>query len=211
MIRRYLTLTVLTVVPLIVGGCLDYEEELTLKANGSGELYVHYVTREGTNIESDDYDFPSEPDEVRQEVERKYTSDKVKLKEFDVEQKGDWRHVSFAVKFENLLDLNDLEQFADSQFELKDHGRGRFDLCRTVNVDSDWKEEEDESTLGRLAKTFLEDAFMDKVKFRFTVKTPRDIRDNNADWIRDKREAVWRFRLTDLVKKGHIDMFLECR
>jgi len=211
MLRKTPIVALILLLIFVIGGCFEYEEELVLKDNLSGTLHVHYVTREGSEIEVDDYSLPTKEDEIRREIEEKYTSDKVKLDKFKVGEKGDWQYVDFTVKFNEVLDLNDLEQLGNSRIEIKEQGNGKFEFVRTLKIDSDWEENEEESVLAKMALSLVENAILDKVKFRFTVTTPKKINKNNADWVRNDNQAVWRFRLTDLVKKSRIDMHLDCR
>ena len=201
----------LIILVLLVTGCFEYEEELVIRPNLSGTVNIHYRQKEGSNVESDKFTLPTENAEIRREVEEKYTSDKVVLDEFNVEQTGEWQDVDFTLKFNKVLDLNTIKQFADNKFEIDDKGRGRIKFLRSIEINSDWNEDEDTSILERLALTFIENALLDNVKFRFTVTMPRKIEKHNADWIRDEDIAVWRFTLTDLVKKSKIDMYLDCR
>ena len=207
--RLFYFLIILTC--LCITGCFEYEEKLTLNKNGSGNLHVHYKTREGVNIEDENNRFPSEPEEIRDEVEEKYTSKNVKLIDFEIEDYENWRHVDFTVKFKQVTDLNDLKQFTDSKIRIKKHGSGKFEFRRTLEVEGDYDDDDDDdSFLEKLARTALTDGLLNKIKFKFVVIAPRQIHKNNAHWVRDNKEALWRYTLTDLIKENRVNMTFEC-
>ncbi len=192
-------------------GCFEYEEELSLQANGTGTLRVFYRTHEDTEVNGDGYTLPKERDDIKREIEEKYTSDKVTLREFRVEESGGWQEVDFTVSFDKAVDLNSIRHFTNNKIEITEKSRGRYRFFRTMEIDSNWDEDEEASFLEKMAVAFLENAVLDKVKFRFTVNSQGEIEGHNADWLRDKKTAVWRFTLTDLVKKSKIDMYFESR
>lgn len=194
---------------VIITGCLNYEERIILNKDGSGEMEVHYYAER--NVKINDYGFLSEDEEeIRREVERKYTSSRVKLTHFDIRDKNSKRHVYFTVNFKNVEDLNDLDLFADSRIKMEKKGR-RLSLQRYLEIskDDDW--DESDSFIEEAIKSTVEDMVLDKIKFRFEWIMPGKIEKSNADYEHGSNRAVWRFRLSDVMGRETVEMYARSR
>ena len=206
--HRYLSIPLSLAAALFVSGCFEYEERLVLNHDGSGKMEVHYFTGKDVNIDSDFGKLPKEKEDIRSEVERNYTSNKVKLTHFEVKDRDENRHVYFTVSFQDVLDLNELKQFGDSRVEVDRRNDG-VAYRRTLSVDGDWDDDRDDSFLGKLVKAIVAEALLEKIKFRFEVEMPDSISKSNAQWVRNERVAVWRYRLWDLVHERRVEMRAE--
>ena len=193
-------------IALVVGGCFEYEEEMVLNRDGSGSLTVHISKLKDVKID-DNYDWPEDEEEIHDRITEKWTSKHVKLVNFRARDREKTQDVDFTLKFDNVLDLNNVDQFMDSQIDFKPGAD--FYYRRIISTDSDDSYDEDEnSTFGKIIKSIVVEA-LDNLKFRYEIKMPKDITDNNADWVRNKRNAIWRFTAADLVN-GKFEMIVNC-
>jgi len=206
MVRKVSTLLSISLIFFIVG-CFEYDEELVLNRDGSGTLLVHYTKMKDMDINDDNFNLPDDEDEIRSEIEKKWTSNKVTLVSFKVRDKEESQDVTFALKFKDVEDLNEVKQFADSEIEFHRGKKCRYQ--RIISTDSDWDLDEG-STFEKVLGSIIEETLLEKIKFRFEVKMPRTIDKSNAKWVRDEQNAVWRFTATDLIQGG-IKMVVSCR
>ena len=206
MLRKIGTIFSLTFIFLITG-CFEYEEELVLNRDGSGTLLVHYSKYKDVDINNDSFDLPDEEDEIRQEIEEKWTSGNVELIGLEIREAEKSQEVTFTLEFDDIRDLNDVEQFAESEINFEP-GRS-CSYQRVITTDSDY-DLDDDSTFEEILGSIIEETILDKIKFRFEIQMPYKIDDNNANWVRDEQNAVWRFTATDLVKDD-IRMIVKCK
>ncbi len=210
-IRRYASLGLIAITALFIVGCFEFEERLVLKKDGSGTLEVEYWTMDDVNLDVEDYRFPDKEADIREEVENKYTSDRVKLEDFKVRYQDKSRHVRFKIAFKDFEDLNDLRQFQENEIEIKRQGK-KFEFHRTVYIndgDSDLSNEPDNAFEAFVVGIVKEG--LSNIKFRFEVEMPYDIVASNADWTPGERRAVWKYRLSDVISKGEVNMKLKTK
>jgi hypothetical protein len=206
MIRKvYIILGI--IVTFLVAGCFEYEEELVLNKDGSGTLMVHYSKLKDADVQNENLHLPDNEAEIRDEIEKKWTSKKVSLMDLNIRDREKSQDVTFTLKFRDVRDLNDLEQFADSNIEFKPGRHCRYQ--RVITSDSEW-DGNSNSTFEQVLTSIIEETILDKIKFRFEIKMPNKIANHNADWIRDERNAIWRFTASDLVK-GDLKMIVKCK
>jgi len=192
---------------LLFMGCLDYEETLQLRADGSGTLTISYEVEKEVHI--DDQRFPTDPDKIPQVIKDSYTSKHVKLLELHSDRINDRTRVHFALAFRRITDLNDLKAFREEKFSLdkEDHSRK---FTRQINLgEEDWNESD--SQFEAWVKSLLESHLLRKIKFRFEIQVPGKIVDTNADIVKTDKRAVWHFRMSDLVSQEKVALRLTYR
>jgi len=194
---------------LLLLGCLNYEERIILKRDGSGQMEVHYYANKKMTTRGDYVVIAEDEEEIREEIEERYTSERVKLSHFRVKDKDNKRHVYFTLDFKDIEDLNDLRQFKDSQIKLV-RGIGILSFQRCFQIgDEDW--DESDSAFERMVKSIVEDAVLQKIKFRFEVIMPGKIEESDAHYLRGSNRAVWRFRLSDIIGKEEVKMYVRSK
>lgn len=196
---------------IFVSGCFEYEERITLKKDGSGSLEVEYWTLSDLHFDDDSLKLPSDEKDLRKEIEEKYTSDKVKLKDFDSNKEDKSHHVRFKVVFDNLLDLNEIPQFHENKIQFERSGK-KFKFCRKIMMkDLNMDEDEGPSNLLEHFIVNLVEEGLSNIKFRFEIETPYDINESNATFTPGDNRAVWKFRLSDVMYQKEVDLTFETR
>ena len=190
---------------LCLSGCFEYEERIVLNRDGSGTMEIEYWTLGDMEIETNDHVFPHMEKDIRKEIKKKYTSDKIRLLDLSVDNKKDSRSVRFKLAFDNLMDLNEVEQFQDSRIIFKKTG-DRILFERDIFLDGD-KPDKHGNLFGRLVVGILETA-LSNIRFRFEIETPYNITKSNADLTPDKNRAVWKYRLSDVMHQEKVEMHL---
>lgn len=205
---RIINLSLLLLSALFLSGCFDYQERIVLNKDASGTMEVDYWTMDNVNIDNGSYRFPDKADDIHEEVERKYTSDKVKLQDFKVTKEKDSRHVQFTVAFDNVLDLNDVKQFQKNKIKYGQSG-DRISFERTIYLDNGNANTDDEpdNWFERLVLGFVKQG-LSNIKFRFEVDMPYSVDESNADSRPGKNRAVWAYRLSDVMDQNKVKMNL---
>lgn len=108
----------------VVSGCFDYEEEITLNANGSGTVRVHYFTEESyaPMFEGEDSPFTLDQETLAQRLE----GTTAKLQSSKVYTEDGLRHAVFALEFTDLEKLAGNWPFEDRTFSLERRSDGLY-------------------------------------------------------------------------------------
>jgi hypothetical protein len=115
--------------PLLLGGCLEYREVLSLKADGRGSLEARVTLDMGlmeqlsraVGQEAPALQGPT-PDEVR----RALTVPGVAVRFLEVEERGSKTRIRLTIGFDDLAALHRVEAFsAQRRIDLYDQGEGR--------------------------------------------------------------------------------------
>lgn len=191
---------------LFLTGCFKFEERIILKKDGSGMMEVEYWTLKDVNINDDNFNFPKEDKEIRKEIEKKYTSEKVKLTEFHVKEKSKSHYVRFKVTFNNIIDLNEVPQFQENHIQFKKSGK-KYQFKRTIYLQDNKcdKSDEAENIFESLIIHLVEEG-LSKIKFRFELEMPFKIDETNATWTPDDKRAIWKYDLSEAMYKNEIEM-----
>ena len=206
---RITCLCLLLLSALCLSGCFDYQERIVLNKDASGTMEVDYWKMNNVDIENKNYSFPAEADDIHREVERKYTSAKVKLTEFNVTEEKDSQHAHFKVAFDNILDLNDVEQFQKNKIRFTMSG-DKISLERSIylNNGNGGGNKESDDLFGKMVQGLVKQG-LSNIRFRFEIDTPYTINESNADSRPGKNRAVWKFRLSDVMDKSDVEMKLK--
>jgi hypothetical protein len=208
---RKIVMVFLVLPALLLAGCIEFEERITLNKDGSGSMEIEYWSLSDLNFNDDTPDSSRDDRSLRESIEDKYTSDKVKLIEFTSDKEEKSHHVRFKVGFEDLMDLNDVPQFHENRIEFKRSGK-KMTFRRTIetediNVDQD----EGPSNLFEHFILNIVEEGLSNIKFRFEIETPHDIAKTNATFTPGDRRAVWKFRLSDVMYKNEVELTLETK
>lgn len=205
---RITYLSLLLISALCLSGCFDYQERIVLDKDASGTMEVDYRQMKDVNIDNGDYSFPDKADNIHKEVVRKYTSDKIKLTEFNVKDEKDSRHVHFKIAFDNILDLNDVEQFQNSKIRFTQSGKN-ISLERSIYLNNGHVSNngEPEGLFGKLVLGLVKQG-LSNITFQFEIETPYRIDKTNADSRPGKNRAVWKYRLSDVMGQSDVEMKL---
>lgn len=184
-------------------GCFEYEENLTIRKDGSGELAVHYSGPEDSDFDVDGVKLSTKNRELREQIERKFNRPGLQVKNFDNRLKGDEQHVNFTVAFDQLTNLAKVRWWDDHRI---DAGRrdGRYYWQRTLKHDH---EAEENSTFGKWLKEEIAEELSQHIKLRFVIETDGEIIETNAR-DRTSHRAVWRFDGGDFVNSEVLEMKL---
>ncbi|MEZ6184337.1 MAG: hypothetical protein R3F62_04905 [Planctomycetota bacterium] len=225
---------------LSLTGCLDYKEELTLKADGSGSLnldftidlgYLEKVSKAlGEAPNEEDFAGPTE-EEIREGLE----VEGITIKEIKLETKGRKTRVQINLDFANLEALNEIEGFGDDRRILfYDEGNGMvrvvysFDTTDAIPAD----ELDDEAPSDDPIETKIREITKEAraaMRFRARVVLPgavkksngrRDAEDPNASlWLIDsehtpdkhKKLGRGKIRMMALVSRESLPFVKELR
>ncbi len=187
---------------VFLSGCFEYEETITIRRDGSGEMAVHFFGPEDSDMEVDGFKLSKKEREMREQIEKKFSAPGVRLKSYESKIKGDAQHVYFTVTFDQFANLAQVRWFDDQEI---DAGRreGRNFWSRTLSDGS--RDSEEESRFGEWLKEKIADELADHIKLRFAIETDGEIIATNA---RDRmaRRAVWRFDGADFLKPAGLEM-----
>lgn len=205
---RIIHLSLLLCSALVLNGCFDYQERIVLNKDASGTMEVDYWKMDNVNIDNDGYRFPDKTENIREEVESKYTSDKIKLTEFKTNEEKDSRHVHFKIAFNNILDLNDVEQFQKNRIKFTKSGDNiSFERSIFLNNGNADNKDKPDGLFGKLVLGFVKQG-LSNISFQFEIDTPYQIEETNADSRPGKDRAIWKFRLSDVLDQDDIKMTL---
>jgi len=137
-----LTVVLLAVFSLLTG-CFEFEERIVINRNGSGTLEVEYWTLEDVDIHDDNFEFPKKENDIRHEIKKKYTSRHVKLVDLDVNQRENSRTVYFKVRFDDVMNLNEIRHFQENEFSFRKSG-DKFEFSRVVFMNNNVEKKKDE-------------------------------------------------------------------
>jgi hypothetical protein len=188
----------LLAVPLAVGGCFEYDQDMTLHEDGSGTVSIHYNAPAQKEIEEDE-----EPAAWREKVPALPIAERAIIDSFggvplvvegvSITTADDYPDVSYNVKFDDVEDLNGrgIFNFEDGKFAQafslrEDKGVGTYAHV----IDFDWPLEEEsyyEYTLSTCVLTFQ-------------VKLPGEIVESNGTAGSDNTVG-WEYTLADLLNQ----------
>jgi hypothetical protein len=187
----------------LLSGCFEYEENLTIRKDGSGELAVHYAGPEDSDIDVDGIKLSTKNRELREQIERKFNRPGLQVKNFDNRLKGDEQHIYFTVAFDQLTNLAKVRWWDDHQIDAGQRA-GHYYWQRTLKHDHDTEEN---SRFGRWLKEEIAEELSQHIKLRFVIETDGEIIETNAR-DRTPHRVVWRFDGGDFVNSEVLEMKL---
>jgi hypothetical protein len=188
--RKLIFATLLAVVVVLAAGCIDYDQKITLNADGSGTLVIHYASDdpEGTS------GAPVLPF-TEDEIVAGYKGSNLVVRDIVPDAESDEYHagVTYQIDFDDVVDLNNYGAFAfedklSQTFYLNDLGdTTSFMQTTTLTMDV-----EDTSML-------------DSYKFTYKLVCPGDITETNGTLSSDGRTVAWSYALPELINNA-VDM-----
>jgi hypothetical protein len=164
---------------LFLAGCINYEQKTTLKGDGSGEMEIHYWTKESNITWLSDSTLVFKEEDVKQQ----YSGEGVKIVSNTVstDNKDSTRHVKLTIKFDDINKLNATKGFKGSTFSFKKDGKNcvfKHDLKAKSNA-------------GGFG--------MEEYSVTYTYTVSGDVVSSNATQVNGK-ELVWKYKLNELSK-----------
>lgn len=195
----------LLVLPLVLSGCLDYGEELTLAADGSGTLKVDFTAdmKFMADVAKALGDEPTPEDmrgPTREEILEGLKVEGIEVKELEVSDKDQKSKVHMLIAFKSLEALSRVEGFGDDRKIdfYDDNGKVRvvysFDTTDIVPVDDTMNDEAGAGKPDPIEQKIQEITMKarDQIKFRAKVKLPGAIvRSNGRPIAEDPNASAW--------------------
>ena len=175
---------------LILGGCLDYEQETWLAEDGSGRMDIHYWMSESMLVWLKDGTLTFNEDSVR----HRYAAEGIDVEDVRVftREEDSTRHVEATLRFEDITALPACKGFEDVTLRWMREG-DVFRFEQSIPVDSG-----------------SEEAFLEQFDFVYTYHFPGPVRESNADSVSGST-AVWNFKLSELASSESLTAIVEAR
>ncbi len=185
--KTYLLLSVLAVSILLVAGCINYNQEMTLEADNSGTVKINY-----TNAGQGQEGVPDLPF-TEEEILASYEGADVEV--YDIEivsgegEEAATPEATYYIDFKDVNDLNGVGIFAVGT-----------DIIQTITV----VDEGDTRTYTQtctLNMTVEEDTDLSAYSFNYTLTLPASVIETNGTVAADGQTVTWTFPLSDLINK----------
>jgi len=185
--KIYLLLSVLAVSILLVAGCINYNQEMTLEGDNSGTVKINY-----TNAGQGQEGVPNLPF-TEEEILAGYEGAGVEVYDIEiVSGEGDdapTPEATYFIDFKNVEDLNGHGIYAIGS-----------DIVQVITV----TDEGDTRTFTQtctLQMTVEEDTDLSAYSFNYTLTLPASVLETNGTIAADGQTVTWTFPLTDLINK----------
>jgi hypothetical protein len=181
---------------LLLTGCFQFDQEMTLNADGSGNMKVHYACSEQTlgqiemlaqmgkqqgGADGGTVTVTSNgPSFKKEEIEKEFESVKasgITLRQAAVESKDGWRHVDLLLDFKDLASLRKLELFKDSKMTLTRDAAGNYVISDQLDVDPSGT---DESHERDASEKQMMTAMMQGFRAAVTIHVPGKVLESTA-------------------------------
>jgi hypothetical protein len=190
---------------LFLAGCINYEEDVQLNADGSGTMIMHYSISQQLNSlmamgdqsegqKKDEMPFKFKEDEIRADLQ----AEGVRVEKVESKAENDQQHFYVHLAFDQLTNLNQTKTFKDMPFEWKKEGR-------TVTFQQTLKAK-DQSASDPMGDQ-MASAMLGNAKFVFKVKLPSKplpAPDTNGTILEDGLSVRWEYPLVQLGKGDKI-------
>jgi hypothetical protein len=197
------------VATLSLSGCLEHEETLALKSDGSGTLAIDETI--DLSVEDElkkvfpEYD-PSDGLKLptKDEIKKGLTADGVELRACEVETRGKVTHLKAEVAFRDLAALRQLEGFSDRRLELVEKGddvvvRYVLDGKKLMGMPFDNpKEKPQDDEMSKKIQATLDQA-REKARVHLVLKLPEKPAETSGERVAGDDTAVG---VTALGKPG---------
>jgi len=195
----------LIVFAVLVAGCINYEEDIELNADGSGKMLMHYSIPQqlhammelGQDTQQDKQEempFKFKEAEIRADLQ----APGVTVEKVESKAEGDQQHFYVYISFKKLTDLNQTKPFQKMQFQWKEEDK-KVTFQQTLQGD---KKQSEENPMGdQMASAVLGNA-----KFTFKVKLPGKALpapDTNGTIQEDGNTVLWSYPLLE-ASKGQV-------
>jgi hypothetical protein len=130
--RIKLLILISTVIPLLLNGCLNYEQITTVKADKSGKMFIHYWTKITLPTDSTILRKVAlfDTSAIRKKISKNFI--RVENVEAYTDNEDSTVHIKIEFFFSNLDSLNKLEIFKSSNIHITDAPGGLKKFTQTV-------------------------------------------------------------------------------
>ncbi len=180
-VKKYLLLIIL--IPLLISGCLNYEQITTVKADNSGKMFLHYWTKISLPLDSVFYRQVSIFDTAY--VHKQFSKKFLSLSDLEsyIDYSDSTIHTKIEFNFTNLDSLNKLPGFRSASIFIKKGPEGTRIFGQSI------------------LPFFFQFGFNPENYFlKYVYYLPGNIISSNADDVTLNR-LTWNFRM-DKVKPG---------
>ena len=188
----------------LIAGCINYEENISLNADGSGTVLMHYSVAQqlyammqmgdasAEQGKEDEMPFKFKESEIRADL----TAPGVTVEKVESKAEGDQQHFFVHVKFKKITDLNQTKPFQKMKFEWTESDKKV--TFRHV-LEGDKKQSDESNPMGDQ----MASAMMGNAKFKFQVTLPGKALaapDTNGTIQQDGKTVVWEWPLLEASK-----------
>lgn len=185
-------------------GCLEYDEMIFMKVDGSGELKIHYQAEKDMKFEN--LYFPTDIYDVKNNIKENYVAGGLIESLHEIRQKDDLTHIYMDFTFDSLDLLNSTPRFQNERFETL-HSEGQITLKRFIFLDEE-KIDRTKLVFNSGFRSLFSNKVFSEIKFRFQWIVPGLIVDTNASILGDKNRAIWNISLEEILKQKSVEFYL---
>ncbi len=192
---------------LFLAGCINYEETLTLKSDGSGEMLMHYSISEqlssmmalgGGQQEEGKNEMPFKFKE--NEIRAGLQAEGVQVKKIEMKAEGGQQHVYVTVDFKKVTDLNNTTTFKEMPFVWEEEEKAIV-YSHTLKNKNPQGQQDDGSQAGGQMGDQMAKAMLGNAAFSFKVKLPDKALpapNTNGTILEDGKTVTWTFPLAEM-------------
>lgn len=191
---------------LLIAGCINYDQQLELNANGSGKLVMHYSMAQqlvsmmqmggqaGGGDKEQQMPFKVKEDEVKADLQ----SPGVKVEKFETKTEGDQQHFYVHISFDKVTSLNATKTFKEMPITWKEeNGTVTFSqVLKSKKKDKPAAAGGDDAMQKQMAAAMFGNA-----AFKYSVKLPSKALPSpatNGTIGEDGRTVSWSFPLVEM-------------
>ena len=104
--KKFAVTLMLASFALLLSGCINYDETITLNPDGSGKMIVHYSISEETVTQMEDAETPLDFD--KSEIEKEFVDRKAKLEDVKTYSEDNLRHIVMTVSFKDMSEVAEM-------------------------------------------------------------------------------------------------------
>lgn len=211
MTKKHLALLVLTLAVLLLAGCMQYQDDLVIFADGSGELSilmgVDMEMMEMFGEADEDEPFFDEPDEEFEEM------DGVRVIRQENFREENWEYTQVVYGFDSIEQLmaalteTDDDAAADlGLISWTQEADGTWMFSRVI-IDMDMGFDDDEMDAESLGMMSM---FFGDAGFTYTVTFPNRVLETNAneeDIDYGTNTVTWRVSMMDMIQQADLNMW----
>jgi len=204
-IRTLCSLTCLAL--LLIAGCINYDQQLELNANGSGKLVMHYSMAQqlvsmmqmggqaaGGDNKEQQMPFKIKEDEVKADLK----APGVKVEKFETKTEGDQQHFYVHISFDKVTSLNNTKTFKEMPISWKEeNGTVTFtQVLKAKKKEGAAKAGGDDAMQKQMAQAMFGNA-----AFKYSVKLPSKALPSpatNGTIADDGKTVNWTFPLVEM-------------
>lgn len=174
-------ITLIVVFALAFYGCLNYEQTVKLNSDGSGNVKIHYWTKQSNVMSITKFSFDA--NEIKNE---QYKPEVVKSVQIDTNWADSTVHVKVEFDFKDINQLNKLKGFQGNEITFVENGELKT-LTHKLKQDS-------------TAKNFGMDAYV----LRYTYEFPSDPINVDPNGKVEGKTVKWEYKYSELGNRDII-------